>query len=308
METTLANMIEEIMELKKSKDFAILAHNYQPPELQDIADYVGDSLQLATLATQLEKSRILFLGVDFMAETIKLLNLDKTVIVPDPEATCPLANSLTPEIVERYRNEFPGVPIVLYINSTLECKAFADVICTSANAVEIVARLNCQRVIFGPDKNLASYVAEKTGKDIIPIPGETGYCYVHENFKVSSLLDARRSYPEAKIMVHPEVPKELRRLADYVGSTGQMLRYPAATDAREFVVGTEIGMLHRLRKTFPDRIFYPLDHAVCFNMKLNTLEKVYRSLNEEVHEVTIDEGVAREAFKSVRKMFELMEK
>lgn len=298
-------MIDEILKLKKEKGFVLLAHNYQLPEIQEAADFVGDSLQLALFASKVPERNILFLGVDFMAELIKALNPDKRVIVPDPGATCPMANTLTVEIVEKFKEEFPGVPFVLYVNSRIECKALADVICTSANAVEIVKKLPTDTVLFGPDKNLAEYVAERTGKKVIPVPGEEGFCPVHQ-FDPSSVDRIREAFPGVKVMVHPECPKAVRDKADFVGSTGQMEKYPTKEPSKVFAVGTESGMIHKLSKVYPEKVFVPLEEVVCENMKKNTLEKVLHALREEKTEIVLPKDLIEKAKKPILRMFELL--
>lgn len=225
---------EEIRRLAEEKGYTIVAHNYQIPELQQIADYIGDSLQLARLVTTIPSQKILFLGVDFMAEMMKVLNPERKIIVPVRHSTCPMANSLEVKDVIEAKQKY-NAPFVVYVNSRTEVKAYADVVCTSANAVDVVNKLDSDTVLFGPDKNLASYVAEKTGKKIIPIPGETGYCYVHNYVKEDEIRFLISKYPDAKVMVHPEVPSNIRKLADFVGSTSQMEKYPTTTDAKEFM-------------------------------------------------------------------------
>ena len=297
-------MIDKILNLKKEKGYVILAHNYQIPELQDIADFVGDSLQLARKAVGLKEKKILFLGVDFMAELVKILNPEKKVIVPDKSATCPMANRLTPKMIEEYKKRFPGAPVVLYVNSTAECKALADVICTSANAVEVVKKIESDVILFGPDKNLAEHVAEKTGKKIVAIP-EGGRCPVHQ-FGENSVDIAKKKYPDAKVVVHPECPRSVRDKADYVGSTGQMEEIPKGDPSRTFVIGTEIGMIHKLKRKFPDRNFIPLENAICVNMKKNTLENTLLALETESFEVTLPEDIIEKARRPILRMFEIM--
>lgn len=295
---------EEIRRLAEEKGYTIVAHNYQIPELQQIADYIGDSLQLARLVTTISSQKILFLGVDFMAEMMKVLNPEKKIIVPVRYSTCPMANSLEVRDVIESKQKY-NAPFVVYVNSRTEVKAYADVVCTSANAVDVVNKLDSDTVLFGPDKNLASYVAEKTGKKIIPIPGETGYCYVHNYIKDEELKHIIALHPNAKIMAHPEVPVNIRKLAHFVGSTSQMEKYPATTDAKEFIVVTEVGMLSKLEKLYPDRKFIPVSSMVCYNMKKNTLKNTYLALLEEKYEVLVDEDIAQKARRAVEKMLEL---
>ncbi|AEX85700.1 quinolinate synthase A [Marinitoga sp. 1135] len=302
------DFIEKIIELKKEKGYTILAHNYQIGELQDIADITGDSLQLARLATEIENDKILFLGVDFMAETLKILNPSKKIIVPTKGSTCPMANSLTPEIIKEFKEKYPEAPVVLYVNSTAACKVYADYTCTSANAVDVVSKIDSDIVLFGPDKNLGSYVAEKTGKKVIPIPGDTGYCYVHNRFSAEDVKKVREEHPDAKIIIHPESPKEARDLCDYIGSTGQMMKFPETDDAKEFIIGTEVGMIHKLENTFKDKKFYPLKElAICNNMKKNNLKNVYLSLLNEEHEIELPEEIMEKAKIPILNMFKIME-
>ncbi|WP_072865401.1 quinolinate synthase NadA [Marinitoga hydrogenitolerans] len=302
------DLIEKIKILKKEKNYTILGHNYVIPELQEISDITGDSLQLARLATEIENDRILFLGVDFMAETLKILNPSKKIIVPTKGATCPMANSLTPELIKKFKEKYPDAPVVLYVNSTAKCKALADYTCTSANAVEIAKKIDSEVILFGPDKNLGSYVAEKTGKKIIPIPGDRGYCYVHNRFSIEDVKLAKEKHPDAKIIVHPEAKKEVRDLCEYIGSTGQMMKFPKEDETKEFIIGTEIGMIHKLSKTFKNKKFYPLKElGICNNMKKNNLKNVYEALLFENNEINLTEEIIEKAKIPILNMFKLME-
>lgn len=301
--------IEKILALKEEKGYKILAHNYQIGDIQDIADITGDSLQLAELAEEIDSDKILFAGVDFMAETIKILNPKKKVIVPVKSATCPMANSLSRATLLAFKEKYPAVPVVLYVNSTAECKAEADYLCTSANAVDVLAHIDSQKVLFGPDKNLASYAAQRTGKEVFPIPGENGYCYVHNSITVEDVKRSREMHPNAKIIVHPECPEEIRDLSDYIGSTGQMLKFPKNDPSNEFIIGTDIGMIHKLKKNFPHIRFYPLkEYFICHDMKKNTLEGIYESLDKEEFEVSLDPKIIEKARIPIRRMFEIMER
>ncbi|MGC8902393.1 MAG: quinolinate synthase NadA [Fervidobacterium sp.] len=297
---------EGIKKLAKQKDYIIVAHNYQIRELQEIADYLGDSLQLARLVTKVDSKKILFLGVDFMAEMMKVLNPEKKIIVPVRYSTCPMANSLTVEDVIKAKNMY-NAPFVAYVNSRTEVKAVSDFVCTSANAVEVVSKIDSNVVIMGPDKNLASYVAEKTGKNVIPIPGENGYCYVHNYVKLDEIRKLAVKYPDAEIMAHPETPENIRKIAHFVGSTSQMEKYPSISNAKEFIVVTEIGMIEKLKKLYPERKFIPVSSMICYNMKKNNLKNTYLSLLEEREEVIVDEKIAENAKKAVERMFELTE-
>ncbi|GAB6190226.1 quinolinate synthase NadA [Marinitoga arctica] len=301
-------LMDKIKKLKEEKGYTILGHNYIIPELQNLSDITGDSLQLARLATEIENNKILFIGVDFMAETLKILNPSKKIIVPTKGSTCPMANSLTPEIIKSFKEKYPNAPVVLYVNSTAECKALADYTCTSANAVEIVDKIDAEIILFGPDKNLGSYVAEKTGKKIIPIPGNSGYCYVHNRFSEEDVRIAKEKYPNAKIIVHPEAPKEVRDLCEYIGSTGQMMKFPEKDETPEFIIGTEIGMIHKLSKTFKNKTFYPLKElGICNNMKKNNLKNVYEALLYENNEIKLPEEIIEKAKKPILNMFKIME-
>lgn len=297
---------EDIRKLADEKGYVIVAHNYQIPELQEIADYLGDSLQLARMVTKIDAKKILFLGVDFMAEVIKVLNPEKKIIVPVRHSTCPMANSLTVEDVIKFKEKY-NAPFVVYVNSRTEVKAYADVVCTSANAVDVVKAIDSDTILFGPDKNLASYVAEKTGKNIIPIPGETGYCYVHNYVKEEEIKKLIAQHPDAEIMAHPEVPKNIRDLAHFVGSTSQMEKYPAKSQATKFIVVTEIGMIAKLKKLYPEREFIPVTGMVCYNMKKNNLKNTYLSLLEESVEVLVDEEIAKKAKIAIERMLEITE-
>lgn len=300
---------EEILRIKKEKGIYIMAHNYQIPDIQDIADFIGDSLQLAVEATKIDTKKILFCGVRFMAETIAVLNPDKKIIVPVAEALCPLANSLKLKTLLEFKKRYPGVPVVLYVNSTVECKAEADYICTSANAVKLVEKIPSDTILFGPDKNLASYVQYKTGKNIIPVPGESGYCYVHNFYSLEDILIARKKYPDAVIVVHPEVPKEVWENADYVASTSQMLKVPEKEkDKKRFVIGTEIGLIYRLQKMFPEKEFIPLrEEAICWSMKANNLQNVLKALKEEAPVISVPKELAEKAYIPIKRMTEVLE-
>ncbi|ANQ54421.1 quinolinate synthase NadA [Thermosipho sp. 1063] len=297
---------KKIKKLAKEKGYIILAHNYQSRDIQEIADYLGDSLQLARLATRIKDEKILFLGVDFMAETIKILNPNKKVIVPARSATCPMANSLTSELIIAAKKKY-NVPFVIYVNSTAQSKMYADFACTSANAVEIVKKIDSDTVLFGPDKNLASYVAEKTGKKIIPVPGETGYCYVHNYITKEDVLELKKKYPKAKVISHPEVSKEIREISDYIGSTSQMEKFPKLDKGNEYIVVTEKDMVVKLRKIYPKKMFIQIDGAICNNMKKNNLKNILLALEKEQFEVEVPLEVSEKAKIPIKNMFKLME-
>lgn len=299
-------LVDKILRLKKEKRAVILAHNYQRPEVQDIADYVGDSIELSRKAVEEKDAEIIvFAAVDFMAESAAILNPDKKVLLPSAGARCPMAQMLTVDEIKRWRTLYPLLPLVLYVNTLASAKAYCDVCCTSANAVEVVNSLNAETVLFGPDHNLAEYVQEKTGKTVIPIP-ERGFCPTHLLFQPEDVQILKAQYPDAVAMVHPECNAEMRKIADFIGSTSQMCKYAKESAAKTFIVATEEGLIHRLKKENPEKQFLlAYEGAVCPNMKLNTLERIYAALKEEKHMITVPEPIASKARKALEKMFEL---
>lgn len=301
-----ATLIDKILKLKKEKKAVILAHNYQRPEIQDIADYVGDSIELSRKAMNEKDAEIIvFSAVDFMAESAAILNPEKKVLLPTPGARCPMAQMLTVDEIKKWKAVYPLVPVVLYVNTLASAKAYADVCCTSANALEVIESLNAETVLFGPDRNLAEYVQRKTGKTIIPIP-EWGFCPTHLLFQSEDVQVLKMKHPDAVVMVHPECTLEMQETADFVGSTSQMCRYAKESNAKTFIVATEEGLLHRLRKDNPEKQFIlAYEEAVCPNMKLNTLDRLYMALKEEKYRVTVPETIAKNARKALEKMFEI---
>lgn len=299
-------LIAKIENLKKEKKAIILAHNYQRPEVQDIADYVGDSIELSRKAMQeTEAEIIVFSAVDFMAESASFLNPTKKVLIPTPGARCPMAQMLTVDEIKRAKKRYPKAPVVLYVNSLAEAKAECDICCTSANAIEVVNSLDSDTILFGPDRNLADYIAEKTGKNLIPIP-EWGFCPTHLLFQPEEAIMLKRQHPDALVIVHPECTREMRKVADYVGSTSKMCNYAKESAAKEFIVGTEEGLLHRLHKENPEKKFYlAYDGAICPNMKVNTLDRIYASLKEEKYEIKVPENIAVKARASLERMFQV---
>jgi len=299
-------LAEKICKLKKERKAIILAHNYQRPEIQDIADYVGDSIELSRRAMEEKEAKIIvFAAVDFMAESAAILNPEKKVLLPSLGARCPMAQMLTVDEIERMKALYPGVPLVLYVNTLASAKAQCDICCTSANAVRVIQSLNADTVLFGPDRNLAEYVQRKTGKTVIPIP-EWGFCPTHLLFQPEDVWILKMEHPEAAVMVHPECTSEMQKTADFVGSTSQMCRFAKECDAKTFIVGTEEGLLHRLRKDNPEKQFIlAYEGAICPNMKLNTLERLYVALKEEKHVVTVPEPIAKQARKALERMLEL---
>jgi quinolinate synthase len=300
------DLSEKIIKLKRERKAVILAHNYQRPEIQDIADYIGDSIELSRMAAQEKDARmIVFSAVDFMAESAAILNPKKKVLLPCLGARCPMAQMLTVDEIKRAKKEHPGVPVVLYVNTLASCKAYCDVCCTSANAVEVIESLDADTVLFGPDRNLADYVSEKTGKKLIAIP-ENGFCPTHLLFQPEDVQALKIPHPNAVVMVHPECSSEMRKVADYVGSTSKMCRFAKESSAKEFIVGTEEGLLHRLRLENPEKKFYlAYEGAVCPNMKRTTLEDLYASLKQEKHVVRVPDAVAKKARASLERMFQV---
>ncbi len=294
------SLAEKILSLKKERKAVILAHNYQVGEVQDIADFVGDSLELSQNAARTDADVIVFCGVHFMAETAYILSPTKKVLLPDINAGCPMANMITAEKLRARKGELPGVPVVCYVNSSAEVKAESDICCTSANAVKVVQSLDAPEILFVPDQYLGQYVASKTNKRFHFWPG---FCPTHMRIQPQDIINAKQKHPDAKVIVHPECRPEVIALADEVLSTGGMIRFARQTEAREIVVGTEVGLIHRLNKENPDKTFFPAsEQAVCPNMKLITLEKVLWSLEEMAPEVTVPEEIRIRAKRAVDRM------
>ncbi len=304
MQDSNAELIEKITSLKKARNAVILSHNYQLGEIQDIADFVGDSLELSQKAAMTNADVIVFCGVHFMAETASIICPDKVVLLPDLNAGCPMANMITTERLREKKKEHPKAIVVCYINSSAEVKAESDVCCTSANAVRLVEKLtDAEEIIFVPDQYLGDYVASKTGRKMILWPG---FCPTHTRIQAQSIARLRVEYPKAKVIVHPECRPDVRALADEVLSTGGMVRFARETDAKEIIVGTEIGMLHRLRKENPGKQFIVAsEQAICPRMKLITLESVLWSLQEMAPEIKVPEEIRLKAKAAVDKMLEI---
>jgi quinolinate synthase len=300
------DLTPKILNLKKEKKAIILAHNYQRPEIQDIADYTGDSIELSRKAMEEKDAKlIVFSAVDFMAESAAILNPSKKVLLPSLGARCPMAQMLTVDEIKRAKKQHPAAPVVLYVNTLAACKAESDVCCTSANAVEVVRSLDSDTVLFGPDSNLAQYVSEKTGKKIISIP-KNGFCPTHLLFQPEDVKVLKMQHPNAVVLVHPECSGEMRKVADFIGSTSKICKYTKESSAKEFIVSTEEGILHRLRKENPTKTFYlTYEDAICPNMKLTTLDRLYASLKEEKHVVEVPQAVADKARASLERMFQI---
>ena len=297
-------IIREIEELKKEKNAIILAHNYQPKEIQEIADFVGDSLELCIKANNVDEADIIvFCGVNFMAETASIISPDKKVLLPDNRANCQMADMVSLDELKKAKAEHPDCEVVLYVNSRAETKSEADIVCTSANAGKIVSSLKSDNFIFAPDHNLGIYSAKQSGKNPIIVP-EDGHCYVHTMFKPEDIKKAREDYPNAKIVVHPECNDDVRQLADYVESTGGMVRLAKDPEIKQLVVGTEIDLATRLTRENPGKEFIPLRRDA-LTMKIITLEKVLEALKEEKYEVVVDKEIAAKARVGIQKMLDL---
>lgn len=298
---------EKIQILKDEKNAIILAHYYQSPEIQDIADYVGDSLGLSILAEKTPGDLIVFCGVDFMAETAKLLSPQKRVLLPVKDATCPMAEMVTAADVLRLKAQYPDAAVVSYVNSTTEVKAMSDICCTSANIVKILRSLPQKQIIFLPDENLGSFAASQLPeKEVLLFDG---YCCIHKAVKEADVIQQKKAHPQAMVVVHPECSTEVRNLAHFVGSTGQMISHIAASPHNEFIIGTECGILHPLQKQNPEKSFHMLrDNFICRSMKKTTLNHVLQSLQLMQHEVSISPKLIEKARLPLEKMLEISKK
>ena len=298
-------LTKRIENLKNERGAVILAHNYQCGEVQDLADFAGDSLGLSIKAAETDADVIIFCGVQFMAETAAILSPEKTVLLPEKSAGCPMADMINAEQLRQLKQDHPGALVVCYVNSTAEVKAESDYCCTSANAVEVVNSLPAdKRIIFVPDRNLGQFVAERTGRDLVLWPG---YCTTHVVITTDDIASARAQHPDAIVMAHPECTAPVRELADELLSTGQMLKFAAASTAKEFIVATEIGIIHALKKQNPEAEFFgATQRAVCPNMKKITLDKVIGSLEDMQHEVTVPDDIRIKAKKALDRMVEIL--
>lgn len=295
---------KRISQLRNQKNAVILVHNYQRQEIQDVADIVGDSLQLARAATKVDADIIVFCGVRFMAESASILNPDKKVLLPVKEAGCPLADMITAEKLKSLRSQHPDAACVCYVNSSAEVKAESDVACTSSNAIEVVRSLPNKKIIFVPDENLGKYVQLQVPEKQIIL--WRGFCPTHIRLSEEEVIKAKTEHPHAEFLAHPECNPEVLKLADQVCSTGGMFKYARASDSREFIIGTESGMLYRLKKENPDKEFYlPSEHLICANMKLTTLGWLVHSLELEINVVEVAEDIRLKAKKSLDRMLEI---
>ncbi len=299
---------KEIRKIKLEKNAIILAHFYQLPEIQEVADFIGDSLDLARKAKETDADIIVMCGVYFMAETAKIINPTKKVLIPYYKAGCLMADMAIKEEILEYKKNNPDTFVITYVNSSADVKAVSDICCTSANAVKVVEKLaqnGLKKFLFVPDKNLGSYVKEKINIDI-EMDLWNGYCYVHDQVMKEDVLFYRERFPKCTIVVHPECKKEVRDLADFVGSTSQIVRFVKQTSSDVIVVGTEEGIIHYLRKIAPEKTFYSLHKRfVCDAMKLITLPRLYNCLKNETYEIKLDKELLEKAKKSIEKMLEL---
>lgn len=305
-------LIEGILELKRQKNSVILAHYYQIPEIQDLADFIGDSLALSQRAKNIESPLIAFCGVHFMAETAKILNPDKKVIVPDLNAGCSLADSCPPDRFEEFLGEYPQHTVITYINSTARIKALSDIICTSGNAMQIVESLpKDEKIIFAPDKNLGGYINRITGREMVLWDG---VCQVHDLLTAEAVLKLKMQNPDALLVAHPECNRAVLEIADYIGSTNGMIKFVGQHKGKKFIVASETGIVHQMRKIAPENEFLvaPANETCSCNdcpyMKMNTLEKLYKALLTESPEIIVDEDLAEKARKPIDRMLEISKK
>jgi len=303
MKNSNTDLIEQILRLKRDKNAVILAHNYQIGDIQDMADFVGDSLDLSQKAAQAEADVIVFCGVHFMAETASILCPDKTVLIPEIKAGCPMANMITAEKLKEEKGKYPDATVICYVNSTADVKAESDICCTSANAIKVVESVDSNQILFIPDQYLGFYVSTKTNKELIFWPG---FCTTHVKIQPEDIIKRKQEHPQANVIVHPECRPETIDLADEVLSTGGMIKFAKQTTAKELIVGTETGIIHRLKKENPDKEFFPAsERAVCPNMKMITLEKVLWALEDMAPIIKVPEDIRLKAKATVDKMLEI---
>jgi quinolinate synthase len=305
--------IDKIKNLKEKKNAIILAHYYQTGDIQDIADFVGDSLALSQKAASNDADMILFAGVRFMAETAKILSPGKKVLLPDMNAGCSLADSCKAEDFKRFIDENPGRTVVTYVNTNIDVKVLSDIICTSSNAVQIIESLPAdEKIIFGPDRNLGNYILNKTGRDILVW---NGACHVHEEFSLEAIIELKEKHQEAKVIVHPECELPVRMIADFIGSTAALLQFTKKDNAKTYIVATEPGIIHQMKKSNPGKEYIPAPPkdstcgcSECSFMKLITMEKIYKCLRDEKPEIKIDPEILIKARKPIIRMMEMSEK
>jgi quinolinate synthase len=304
------DFLSEINRLRKEKNAVILAHYYQVPEIQEIADFVGDSLDLSRKSADTDADIIVFAGVNFMAETAKILSPEKKVLIPDKNAGCSLADSCPPEEFRKFREKYPDHIVVSYVNTTAEIKAMTDICCTSTNAVRVIESIpRDQKIIFAPDRNLGNYLKSITGRDMVVWDGA---CHVHEEFSLERILELKEKYPDAKLIAHPECQKPILIASDFIGSTSALLKFTGSDPSKEYIVATESGILHQMKKQNPGKLFLPappIDSTCgcndCFFMKMHTVKKIYRSLIEEIFEVDVDPAIREKAVIPIKRMLEI---
>jgi quinolinate synthase len=299
----MEHLAEEIKKLAKQQQAVILAHNYQIEEVQLIADYLGDSLELSRIAAKIKQPVIVFAGVKFMAETAKILSPQKTILLPRLDAGCPMADMITVEELQELKKLHPDAAVVTYVNSSVEIKAESDVCCTSANAVNVVKNIRSKKIIFIPDQNLGSYVQQMVPeKEMFFFEG---YCYVHNRIKAEDILEIKQNYPQAVVIAHPEVKKEVRDLADGIYSTSGMLKFVSQSPHNQFIVATEQGLLERMKRENPKKEFFPpLRPRICVNMKRTSLLDVYLALQKNQYQVEVAEDIAKKASAAINKMLD----
>ena len=303
---------KEIKKLQSEKNAVILAHYYQEAEIQDIADFVGDSLALSQQAANTDADIIVFAGVHFMAETAKILSPSKKVLLPDLKAGCSLAESCPADDFETFKSNYPGYTVISYVNTTAEIKALTDITCTSSNALQIINSLPPdEKIIFAPDRNLGNYIQNLTGREMVIWDGA---CHVHEEFSLEKILDLKKEYPNAKILAHPECEKPILIVADYIGSTSALLKYSVNDSSKEYIVATESGILHQMKKSNPDKLFIPAppkDSTCgcndCNFMKLNSIEKIYTCIKYELPEISLNSNIIKKAAVPIKRMLQISE-
>jgi quinolinate synthase len=306
-------ILKEIQRLKKQKNAVILAHYYQTPDIQDLADFIGDSLALSQQAAATKADMIVFAGVRFMAETAKILSPEKKVILPDPMAGCSLADSCKKEDFEKFINDNPGRTVITYVNTTADIKALSDISCTSSNARQIIESLPAnEKIIFGPDRNLGNYIKSLTGRDILVW---NGTCHVHEAFSLEAILKLKKEHKGSKLIAHPECEMPVRLAADYIGSTSGLLSFISSDEGKTYIVATEPGIIHQMKKAQPGKEFIPappIDSTCgcseCNFMKMITVEKIYKSLKFEVPEINVNSGIIKRAVLPIKRMLEISAK
>lgn len=297
-------LVKEILKLKKERNAVIVAHNYQVDDIQEIADVVGDSFALSRYCASTDYKVIVFCGVHFMAESAKILSPEKTVLLPEIDAGCPMADMVTADALKEKKKQHPGAVVVCYINSSAEVKAESDVCCTSSNAVKIVKAIKEKDILFVPDKNLGSYVAKQVPEKNIIL--WDGFCVTHHKIKVEEVKKMKQLHPDALLLIHPECQPELVSMADFVGSTKQIIDFASQSSAKTFIIGTEMGIMYKLRKDNPDKTFYLMSQGlICPNMKKTSLKSVYEALRDMKYEINMDEDIRKRAATALERMLEL---